>query len=262
MMMRKPYRSVLGLAVAGLGLMATGTVRAGSLDPTNAPGPTMHTLEEIYQKVQNLAPQTLQTLSSNTAVVDGGYYAATNLTQVDANLAAENIVKDIGIFGVTGTALIATGNATAAQVLAGSTFSKTGANGLTGTMIDRGAVAITPGTTPQAIPQGYHNGSGSVSGDVNLVTDNIKAGTSIFGVAGKSSVVETASGTAVASDMLASKTAYVNGALVTGAMVSRTLSSNTAVVSGGYYAATNLTQVDGDLATGNIRAGVTVFGVS
>ena len=36
------------------GLWWAGTVWAGSLDPTSAPAPTMHTLEEIYQRVANL----------------------------------------------------------------------------------------------------------------------------------------------------------------------------------------------------------------
>lgn len=65
--MRK--QNAVCLAIVAAGLLMAGWALAGSLDPTNAPGPTMHTLEEIYQKVQNLAPQTLQTLSSNTAVV-------------------------------------------------------------------------------------------------------------------------------------------------------------------------------------------------
>jgi len=45
-------------------------------------------------------------------------------------------------------------------------------------------VAITPGTSAQAISAGYHNGSGSVAGDANLVAANIKAGVTIFGVTG------------------------------------------------------------------------------
>jgi hypothetical protein len=110
--MSKQSQSVMSVVVLVLGLMATGTVRAGSLDPANAPGPTMHTLEEIYQKVQNLAPQTLQTLSSNTAVVNGGYYAATNLTQVDADLVAGNIKTNVTIFGVTGTLSTNAGSST------------------------------------------------------------------------------------------------------------------------------------------------------
>jgi hypothetical protein len=73
---------------------------AGSLDPTNAPGPTMHTLEEIYQKVNVFVPP--QTLSPATAVVAAGYYAATNLTAVDADLAAGNIKTNVTIFGVAG----------------------------------------------------------------------------------------------------------------------------------------------------------------
>ena len=40
------------------GLLVAGRALAGNLDPTNAPGPTMHTLEEIYQKMNNLAVYT------------------------------------------------------------------------------------------------------------------------------------------------------------------------------------------------------------
>ena len=43
---------------------------------------------------------------------------------------------------------------------------------------------ITPGTSAQTIAAGYHNGSGQVAGDANLVAGNIKSGTNIFGVTG------------------------------------------------------------------------------
>ena len=101
--MKRANENVMGAVVLALVLLLTGRTIAGNLDPTNAPGPTMHTLEEIYQKVQDLAPQTLQTLSPNTAMVDAGYYAATNLTQVDTDLVAGNIATNVMIFGVAGT---------------------------------------------------------------------------------------------------------------------------------------------------------------
>lgn len=52
--------------------------------------------------------------------------------------------------------------------------------------------------------------------DSNLITANIKSGITILGVAGKSSVVDTADATAVASQIKKGKTAYINGTKVTG----------------------------------------------
>ena len=76
------------------------------------------------------------------------------------------------------------GTATADKVLTGETFSNAGGTGLTGTMPDNGAVTITPGISHQPIAAGYHNGSGTVQGDANLIPGNIKSGVTIFGVAG------------------------------------------------------------------------------
>jgi hypothetical protein len=98
-------------------LLLTGRSPAGSLDPTNAPGPTMHTLEEIYQKQVStdqkvaafVAPQTL---SSSTTVVNAGYYAATTLTNVDPQLASGNIKVGVTIFGITGVLSTNTGGGT------------------------------------------------------------------------------------------------------------------------------------------------------
>ena len=121
--------------------------------------------------------------------------------------------------------LRAQGNATTADVLEGKTFSSevAGVN-VTGTMPNRGAVIITPGTADQVIPAGYHNGAGKVVGDPDLVSANIKAGANIFGVAGKTEVVDTTETTAPASagDILAGKVAFVNGQKQTGTMPNRT----------------------------------------
>ncbi len=85
-----------------------------------------------------------------------------------------------------------------------------------GTMPNIGPQNVTPGTTAQTITQGYHDGTGSVDGDPNLATGNIRSGVTIFGVSGAWSVVDTSSGDAVAGDILTGKTAWVDGAEVTG----------------------------------------------
>jgi len=115
--------------------------------------------------------------------ISQGYHDGTGSVAGDADLSAGNIVFGIQIFGVTGTAPLASGNATAANVLTGKTFSNTGGAD-TGTMPNIGAVTITPGAAAQAISVGYHNGSGSVAGDANLAAGNIRQGVSIFGVSG------------------------------------------------------------------------------
>ena len=99
--MSKTYQIAMSVAVLAAGLLVAGRATAGSLDPTNAPGPTMHTLEEIYQKVEAFVSP--QTLSPTTTEVNAGYYAATNLAQVDTDLAAANIKTNVTIFGVVGT---------------------------------------------------------------------------------------------------------------------------------------------------------------
>lgn len=106
--MKKPYgKGRVNAAVLAVGLLVVGRALAGSLDPTDAPGPTMHTLEEIYQKVDAFVSP--QTLSDTTTVVNAGYYAATTLTAVDADLAAGNIKTNVTVFGIAGTLSTNTG---------------------------------------------------------------------------------------------------------------------------------------------------------
>ena len=79
--------------------------------------------------------------------------------------------------------------ATAAEILSGQTAYVNGAL-VTGSMPNRGAVSgtISDASTPYSIPQGYHDGSGTVSIDSTsaglLVPGNIKDGVEILGVTG------------------------------------------------------------------------------
>ena len=121
MRLKRVKRAVLGLAVL-VGL-SVGQTYGGSLVPTEAPGATMHTVEEIYQQVATIEGNLAnQALSPATAVVAAGRYAVTNLTQVDTDLVTGNIRSGVNIFGVTGKTEVVdttTGDAVAADILTG-----------------------------------------------------------------------------------------------------------------------------------------------
>ncbi|MUG44267.1 hypothetical protein GNP95_04540 [Paenibacillus woosongensis] len=79
----------------------------------------------------------------------------------------------------------ATGNAVAADVLSGKTFSNVSANNLTGSMPNWGAGGtVTPGTTNQTKAAGYYSSPITILGEPNLKSEYIKNGISMFGVAG------------------------------------------------------------------------------
>ena len=121
---------------------------------------------------------------SKTFNIPDGLYSGKTATANDSDLVAGNIKQGANIFGVTGSVIQATGNAAAGDVLTGKTFSNASAAGVNGTMSNHGAVTIVPTTTNQTIAEGYHNGSGKVEGDADLVAGNIKCGVTIFGVTG------------------------------------------------------------------------------
>ena len=87
----------------------------------------------------------------------------------------------------------------------------------------KSATTYTPGTSDQSIASGqYLNGTQTIKGDSNLTAANIKSGVKIFNVTGSyagsggSSGTDTSDATATASDIAKGKTAYVQGAKVTG----------------------------------------------
>ena len=182
----------------------------------------------------------------------------------------------------------AEGNTIAAHVLAGDTFSNDDDTGIVGTMSNNGAVTIVPGVASEIISKGYHNGSGIVKGDANLVNSNIKSGVSIFGVSGKPSVVDTADATATAGQILNGKIVYINGSRITGSMPQIGYANTPQscaewgngdlavyLATSGYYVAgsgggtsevrvpvSQLQNADGNLRTENIISGKSIFGVN
>jgi hypothetical protein len=112
---------------------------------------------------------------------------------------------------------------------------------------------VTSGTTPAKQSGGFNEpSSGPTSGTMHTLDEieaKIAAGTT----------------TAAAGDVLTGKTFITrttgNGeSAVTGTMPTQTLSAANETVAAGYYAATTLSAVDSDLAVGNIKSGVTIFG--
>ena len=142
-----------------------------------------------------------------------------------------------------------TGDATVDQVLVGATFSNADEIGLTGTMPNIGQQNITPTSTDQYISEGYHDGTGIVSGapianakndidtaneevsadldaGIALVSSNYSAikaaieakGVDMTGVipSGYDDKISETGGNAAASDLVAGKTATVDSGKITG----------------------------------------------
>lgn len=83
------------------------------------------------------------------------------------------------------------------------------------------AATFTPTTTDQTIDAGqYLSGAQTIQGDANLIPENIASGISIFGVSGThQGGIDTSDATATDADIVAGKTAYVNGTQLTGTLV-------------------------------------------
>jgi hypothetical protein len=210
------------------------------------------------------------TPSTVNQTIANGNHDGTGYVVGDSDLVTGNIKSGVNIFGVVGKASVvdtADGTTTADKILNTYTGYVNGAK-VTGTMANNGAVTITPGATAKAIPVGYHNGSGTVATDVNLVTGNIISGKTIFGVAGKASVVETSSANATAGQMLSGVTGYVNGALITGNIASKTAQTyypgtgTQTIGAGQYLSGVQTINGDGNLIASNILSGKTIFGVA
>lgn len=162
-------------------------------------------------------------------------------------------------------------NATEADILLGKTAFVKGRI-VVGGIPSKDAQIYRPGTSTQTISAGYYlSGNQYIEGDVNLLSDNIRYGISIFGIDGNflgdSAGVYTGDATASTNDILYGKTAYVNGDKLVGTMSIKDGSVYTPgtirqFIMGGYYLAENqIIEGDINLNGANIRPGVSIFGV-
>ncbi|WP_145413804.1 hypothetical protein [Paenibacillus xylanexedens] len=190
-------------------------------------------------------------------------YTSGGFVQGDENLVATNIKAGVDLFGVTGTAVLAEGNAMPEQVLDGVTYS-TGTGADVGSMPNNGDLGtITPGTSDQLIPLGYTTG-GTVAGDTDLIASNIRNGTQVFGVTG---TLIQATGTTTADKLLAGETASNTSGAITGTMPNNgalgtitPTTTNQSIPLG--YTSGGTVAGSANLLAGNIRLGVNMFGVT
>lgn len=113
-------------------------------------------------------------------------------------ITASSLLKDVTAHDASGAPITGTctydadtrdADALVGEVISGKTFYKNGQK-LTGNMTNRGGVSLelTDVDTPVTIPQGYHDGSGTVGLSENdieaLVAENIRENVTVLGVTG------------------------------------------------------------------------------
>lgn len=146
-------------------------------------------------------------------------YFGNSITNVRANLPANLVYESSSdsfiLLGKGGG-----GNATAGDLLSGKTAT-VDAGQITGTIPSKTAQTYTPGTSNQTIAsKQYLDGVQTILGDAALISANIKAGATVFGIAGKSTVVETTESTnpIAANTIRSGKIGFVNGSKITGGL--------------------------------------------
>lgn len=184
-----------------------------------------------------------------SGVSGGGNYSLQAKTATPTKK-QQSIAPDAGYYGLSGVTIgaipdnfqdVSPVTAGAGDVLANKVIVNADGETVAGTMTNNGAVSKTLDTATKSytVPAGYHNGTGKVQ----IVTEEktatpTKAAQEITPAAGKvlskvsigaipDNYVDTSDADALAADLLEDKTAYVDGAKVTGTMANNGAISTT-----------------------------------
>lgn len=214
-------------------------------------------LANAYDGIENKGSVSATVEVGNTYTIPKGYHDGTGTVTGQDTGAGEKyklqsktatpttsrqeITPDEGYYGLSDVAVeaipanfkdVSATTATVPDVLATKVFINSRGEQVTGNMPNIGAVSqkLKVGTASYTVPKGYHNGEGIISIDLEekTVTPN-KSRQEITPTENKvlskvtvkaipENYVDTADANAGAGDILTGKTAYVNGAKVTGTM--------------------------------------------
>ena len=175
-----------------------------------------------------------------SGVAGGGNYSLQSKT-ITPTKTQQAITPDSGYYGLSDVTVgaipeafqdVSSVTAAAADVLTGKVFVDAEGRVTTGTMANNGAVSKTLNTTTKSytIPVGYHSGTGKVSITTEEKTATpTKASQAITPTSGKvlskvtvaaipANYIDTTDADAAAADIIAEKSAYVNGVKIEGTM--------------------------------------------
>jgi hypothetical protein len=190
-------KNIILVLTFGIASLLLSPVYAGDINPPNGPDANaMFNLENVYQRLIDGTPGNMHTGFANPTAGPGSTMHSIN--QIMEKLPAKDDAN----------------GANPEHVMAGKTYwgLTTGKWGKqTGTMVIQSLNAASAN-----VPAGYYAATTLDAVDEDLISANIKAGVTIFGVEGKTEVVDTSSGDAVAANVSMGKKAWVDGVEVTG----------------------------------------------
>ena len=178
-----------GLSVLISVLVIYGVVHAGTITPpSGTPAAQFYSLSEIYNFITANTTATEGSPALDwSATLEGTGRTLTEIYDALASLiSADKVKSGTTYLNVAGTLVPSGGTATTSNVLSGKTYfgdSQTNWTLQTGTMTNNGAFSLTANSTDQSITAGYYSG-GTLAGDADLATGNIKKGVNIFSTTG------------------------------------------------------------------------------
>ncbi len=221
-------------------------------------------------------------INGNISTVSGvfeiqqGYHNGSGQVKINeteqSKIIPANIKSGVQILGVSGT-FTSDATASASNILSPNTAFVNGEK-IIGTMQDNGAInnKISTASDVYTIPEGYHNGEGTVSissvEQAKIISENIRAGVQILGITGSF----TSDANAITSQILDGQTAYVNGLKITGSMNNRAavngvISTKTGsfTIQQGYHNGEGEVKIDENeqakIIPQNIKSGIEILGV-